>query len=165
VDRAEEARRTVITHRLIGAWFTCPPEADYAAAICKQFFEIDSVNVVSRGFSEEINFVGTEQHLTIAEYVFAHLLREFRWQWRHKRGRCKKRTQFLFGCYVALMRKLRERFARPAAAAGANELEISWSARRQEYIERVFGKLKTSPIGPKDTSGPRLFGDWKRARY
>lgn len=156
IDRAEEERRSVITHWEMGTWSNVPREADCAAAICREFFEISSITCMRRfgyGINEAtLNFIGTEHHLTIAKHVFEFLVREFRWQWRHKRGRVKKRDAFIWGCFVALFTKLERRFAKPAGA-GANELEVSWKARRQEYMDRVFGKTVTRAIAPKQTGG------------
>jgi hypothetical protein len=158
VDRAEEERRAEITHEAIGVWTKVPIEANCAASICNDFFETSSIIVVKQPSSfsswtiETLNLVGTEHHLTIATHIFKFLAREFRWQWRHKRGRCKKRKQFVWGCYCGLTRKLEGRFARPTVP-GANDLEISWKARRAKYIEDNFGKTRNVQLAPKEKGG------------
>jgi len=145
VDRIDQAREVVITHRSFGEWATEPPEALYAALICNRFFEVTSFNQVK--WTESRIVVGTENHLLVAEYVFKYLLHEFRWQWNHRRGRCKKRKQFIYGCFIALCQKLDERFAQPSQDTAA--LEVNWLAKRKKYIEENFGKLSTSSAAPK----------------
>ncbi|KAF0176484.1 MAG: hypothetical protein FD161_3023 [Limisphaerales bacterium] len=147
LDAAEARQASVIMHKQVGEWGKCPPEADYAAVICKSFFEVDTIT--SCGWTERMQFVGTAHHLEVAEYVFNFLLREFRWQWNHRRGRCRNRKQFLYGCMVALHTKLSARFAKPATEA----VEVSWKAKRQAYIAATFSKLTTTPLAPKQVGG------------
>lgn len=157
VDQADEQRRAEITHRVVAKWFMLPCEANYAVAIAKRFFEVDSITLCTPGFCEELVIVGTDQHIQIAEYIIAFLIREFRWQWNHRRGRCRNRKQFIYGCYISLYSKLSERFARPAKP-GSNELEVSWETKRREYIERVFGKdLTKASIAPKKQTGAAIW--------
>ncbi len=146
LDAAEERQASVITHKQVGEWGKCPPEADYAAAICKGFFEVDPIT--SSGWTERIQFVGTAHHIEVAEYVFNFLLREFRWQWNHRRGRCRNRKAFLYGCMIALFNKLEQRFAKPATGS---ELEVSWKAKRRSYIAEKWPKLTSNPLEPQKT--------------
>jgi hypothetical protein len=161
VDRAEDECRQVITHKAMDTWSDVPIEAHCATLICKSHFEISAITVVHRvpyfgDKVETLNFVGTEHHLVIATHVYDFLVREFRWQWRHRRGRCKKRKQFIWGCFCSLADKLEKRFARPSLS-GANELEISWTARRQKYIDEVFGKTKSTSVAPKEKGGAAMW--------
>ena len=38
VDREEQQRQMVITHRVVGEWTKMPPEAEFASLICQRFF-------------------------------------------------------------------------------------------------------------------------------
>jgi len=151
VEKAENQEPVRIAQRQVGEWASCPPEADYAAAICQRFFEVNPIHQC--GWSEKILFVGAELHLEIADYIFNFLVREFRWQWNKRRGRCKNRKQFIYGCFIALSNKLNARFARPG---GGTALEISWRAKREQYIKESFGELKTGSIAPKQKKGMAL---------
>lgn len=146
VDRVEQERQMVITHRAVGEWAKVPTEVEYASLICGRFFEV-SPFTRTRLWVEEMVFVGTEWHLQIAEYVFHFLVKEFRWQWNKRRGRCKKRKPFIYGCYVALYQKLAIRFERKTESEG---LEISWKAKREKYIAENFGEMTSSSVAPKD---------------
>lgn len=147
IDVADEKARIEITHRSVGEWAKEPPEATYAASICQRFFE---VHAHSRcGWTETKIFVGSPWHLDVAEYVFNFLIKEFRWQWNKKRGRCRNRKQFIYGCFVALFVKLEERFK----TAGQDGIEISWAAKREKYVADNFGELSHSKIAPRDKGG------------
>jgi len=152
MDQAEEQRRVEITHKIMGEWMKAPPEADYAALVCKNHFEVHAFK--RSGWTEKIVRVGTEWHLTVAEYIFKFLITEFRWQWNKKRGRCRNRKQFIWGCYIALAAKLRERFARPAN--GDRSLEISFAARRKKYIEDNFGQMENVTVSPASRKGAAI---------
>jgi hypothetical protein len=147
LDAQEEKKRLEITHKSVGHWTKIPCEALYASRICARFFEVNTIMIY--GFVEEEIFVGTAWHLEIAEYVFEFLIKEFRWQWNKKRGRCKKRKDFLYGCFVALRQKLCERFAREFPST---ELELSFSAKRAAYInERWPQNVTAKTVQPKGT--------------
>lgn len=156
IDLAEERQRSTITHRQVGEWAVCPYEATYASLICNRFFEIDSITRC--GWTEKMVFIGTEWHIQIAEYVFNFLIKEFRWQWNKRRGRCRNRRQFIYGCYNAIFTKLHLRFA--DEGNGPEGLEISWKAKRAKYLADNFGEVTTSSVKPKgerSTSAQRGF--------
>lgn len=144
LDAAEERERCAIMHKQVGEWGKCPPEADFALVVCKRFFEVDAVTHC--GWTERVEMVGTAHHIEVAEHVFHFLVREFRWQWNHRRGRCRKRKDFLYGCLVSLTQKLDARFARPAAGGA---LEVSWKAKRQAYMQERWPSAKTSSVAPQ----------------
>ena len=104
----------------------------------------------------------SELHIEIATYVFEFLIKEFRWQWNRRRGRCRNRKQFIWGAYLALACKLRERFERPSNAS--LELEISWDAKRRAYMEEQFGKTESASIAPKKKAGAAINRGWQAGR-
>lgn len=144
MDAADDQRKAAITHRTMGKWAVEPPEATYASLICQKFFEVDAIT--RSGWMEELVLVGTEWHLTLAEYVFRFLMHEFRWQWNKRRGRCRKRKEFIYGCYIALFSKLSARFEKPANGMA---LEISFKAKRDAYIKDNFSTLSSASAAPK----------------
>jgi Protein of unknown function (DUF2786) len=148
LDQADNPQLAAITHHVVGQWAFLPDEAAYASLICKRFFEVNPFERQCNWMAEMV-FVGTALHIELAEYVFNFLIKEFRWQWNRRRGRCRKRKQFIYGCYQALYTKLFTRFATPEGET-SSALEISFKARRAKYIEETFGEMTTSPAGPKD---------------
>jgi hypothetical protein len=118
----------------------------FASLICKKFFEVNALTVC--GFCEEtMTLIGTEHHLQIARYVLDFLTGEFRRTWNRKKGRCKKRKDFLWGCYVALDQKLSERFGSRGGATTA--VEVSWKAKRDAYMQETFGETKATDVRKK----------------
>jgi hypothetical protein len=149
VDLTDPSREIRITHRAFGEWASVPDEATYASLICKRFFEVSPFES-GKLFIRHIIFVGTDQHITIAGYVFEFLIGEFRRAWtRRANKRLKKRKAFIYGCYVAVFSKLLERFERPQSNQPELALELSLSARREKYIEENFGEMSSSKIAPK----------------
>lgn len=147
VDQAEAERRSRLTDIEVERWTQIPLEASCAAFICEEFFEVNYLSV-GLPWQSALQFIGTEHHLAIAEHVFKFLLREFRWQWRHKRGRCKNRQQFIWGCYAGLVTKLRARSAQPEVE-GSKAIEISWKARRDQYVKDKWGETTSRSVAPK----------------
>lgn len=140
---AADAPPVIVTERVVGEWGRQPHEAEFAAIVCAEFFEVDPVT--SSGLTDRLVFVGTERHLEIAEHVFKFLCREFRWRWEHQRGRCRNRREFLFGCMAALLMKLRARNAH-AAPRQTEALEVSLAAKRDAFKREKFPNLKSTPI-------------------
>jgi len=155
LDAPEEMKRNEIRHKVVGQWAVTPPEAQYASLICTNFFEVSAITgaefIKHRWMVVETEImVGTEWHLQVAEYVFNFLIKEFRWQWNKRRGRCKNRKQFMWGIYLGLRRKLRERFASERVTT---ELEISFSAKRDAYMKEQWPKQTTHSITPQKNKG------------
>jgi len=145
LETDEQNPESVITHKVVGKWATVPDEAVYASLVCAEFFEVESFRL--RGFlDQELVFVGLDHHIQVAEYVFGFLKGEFSRQWNWNRGRMKKRKQFIWGCYMGLMGKLRERFAAPPS----NGLVVAWKAKREKYIAETWGEMTSSSAAPKE---------------
>jgi hypothetical protein len=155
LDVEDERNRVEITHRTFGEWTSIPCEADYAALICEEHFEVSTIAL--NGWTEKKVFVGTEWHLQIAEYIFNFLIKEFRWQWNKKRGRCKKRKLFMWGCYIALSRKLQAQFARTNPSTA---LEISFKAKRADYMKGQWPKSTKGIVSPEQKKGAALHRGW-----
>lgn len=153
-DVSEEdtaARLVVITHRIMGEWSKEPTEAFHAGLICRRFFNISTFAQV--GWTEKRIFVGTELDLDIAAYVFNCCVNEFRHAWNKRRGRCKKRAEFIYGCYVGLFTKLKERFPKLFEPAHeGNALVVSMLEKRRQYIEEHFGPMETKSVQAKNTN-------------
>ena len=158
LDQADDQRRAEITHREVGHWAKTPPEADYASLICKRFFEVSPLST-HKLWLEQIVFIGTPLHIDLAEYVFKFLVHEFRWQWNKKRGRCKNRKQFIYGCYQAVFTKLYTRFLVDAPEE-TSALELSFKARREAYMKEQFGETKSNNITPKNKTSAALNRGW-----
>lgn len=133
-----------IAHRMVGEWAIVPCEAHYAAQICQSFFNINSLEGESVWCSR-LYFIGTDVDLDVAGYAFKFLIREFRWQWNHRRGRCRKRTDFIWGVYCGLGAKLKERFGKQEATG----IVVHQASKRAAYIKQEWGKTESSSIAPK----------------
>lgn len=149
LDVEEDRKRNEMAHRTVGEWVSQPPEAGYASNICTAFFEVSAI-ILSGSFTEQRVFVGTAWHLDIADCVFKFLIKEFRWQWNKKRGRCKKRAAFMYGCYIGLFGKLHERFGSPNET---NALQVSFKAKREAYMEEQWPNAETVKSKPKNLGG------------
>jgi hypothetical protein len=145
------AAEQAITHRTIGDWANIPCEVLYAAQICTRFFNVHSITLVKIWHSEMV-FIGTDSDLDITGCVFKFLVREFRWQWNHRRGRCRKRVDFLSGAYCGLFSKLNERFG--SRSPSTEGLVLHHAAKRGRDIEIRDG-LKPAP---QAEPAPRLNG-------
>lgn len=155
LDTQEEMKRNEITHMVVGEWSRMPAEATYASVICTRFFEVNSITLA--GFFEQEVFVGTQWHLQIAEYIFKYLVKELRWLWNKKRGRCKKRTEFIYGSYRALLVKLLDRFKREF---DSTELEISFAAKREAYLKAHWPAHTTSSLPAPKNTGAAIHHGW-----
>jgi hypothetical protein len=133
IELAAERPSMVITERTVGEWAAMPIEASLAAMVCVKHFEVSQITL--KGWMEKEVFIGLDWHLDIAEHVFCFLIKEFRWHWNHRRGRCRNRKEFIHGAWLALMGKLAERFR---ARDGECGLEISWKAKRQQYLDEHY---------------------------
>jgi Protein of unknown function (DUF2786) len=155
LEQQENDRAQEIMEKCVGEWFAEPCEACFAALICSSFFEVETL--VIQGYSERRVFIGTPMHVEIAQYIFGFLLKEFRWQWNRRRGRSRKRSVFIYGCFVALSRKLEDRFQPPEQPAQMElSLMVSLRARRQAFLKQKYPGTTSSLITPKNMSGVSL---------
>lgn len=136
-------------------------EIKYAALIAQQFFNVSIFTrrrtAVVKGWPTIVaamTFVGTEWDRQIGIYVFRFLVGHFRREWKTKRGRCRNRQAFMYGMYVGLGTKLRER--QPARVAGPGLMRIERSlARRDVYLKKHFPAIvheSARPDGDADAA-------------
>lgn len=126
-------------------------ECKYAMLIAKWFFNVSPFlnnfwNAL-RGTYYGITFVGTEWDRQIAIYVYSFLIRHMRREWRDKRGRCRNRQAFMYGMYVGIWSKLKERQPKPIQQPGIVPVNHAL-ARRNDYIAKLFGKLAGTDVKP-----------------
>ncbi len=151
VDNVGNPDLVKLTHRTVGEWARVPDEGVYASLICQRFFEIKALET-HRLFMAQMVFIGTEQHITIAEYVFEFLRGEFSRAWNRRRNkRIKARKRFIYGCYIGLLQKLAARFEKSDASSTA--LVVSLAAKREAYLKENFGETKTNSVAPKNVNG------------
>lgn len=154
IDLDESPAALAIKHEVFGTWAKCPPEAEYAGAILKRFFNLSILH--QQGYVTKIIAAGTDLHLQIGRYIFDFLLGEFRRAWTRRRGRCKNRKQFIYGCFCALYQKLREQHTLEEKTMA---LQISARSKREQYLKDNFGDLSTSSLEPKQRrSAARHYG-------
>lgn len=161
LDQADRNREIQIIHQCFGQWTAMPDEATYASLICRKFFEVSPFES-GRHFLRIMIVVGTEQHLTIARYVFDFLMGEFRRAWnRRPNKRIKKRKAFMHGIFQALFTKLYFRFEDTKPPQLELALEISFKARRNKYISENFGEMGTSAIKPRNIANAAANAGWQ----
>jgi hypothetical protein len=163
LDLTDPARPTIITHKKVGEWSRLPDEALYASLICKRWFEVLPVTE-SNGITQRMQFIGTDLHIEIAEYVFQFLVGEFRRCWNRRRSRTKKRKTFIFGAYCALRSKLEERFSPDSSPSARTDLAISWKAKRTEYLKTHFAGAYSTGVAPKEKRSVALHAGFAAGR-
>ncbi len=156
---SERPEAAPILHKEVGEWSAIPPEAKYAASVCQCFFDVSKLTVT--GYSSRIVLIGTAHHLEIATYIYTFLKREFSRMWTQRRGRSRKRTVFIYGCYLAVKKNLEQRLESAPQPESANALAISLSGRRDKYIADTFGQTVSMSIAPKDMKGTALSKGWR----
>ena len=144
--------RDAITNRVLGTWSKIPQEAALAGRIVRNFFDV--LIVTQEGYQCQIYGVGTASQLDIAEYVFRFVVDEFRRQWNHKRGRCRKRADFMQGLYDGLRVKMyldvqRLKAREPEVEAGHSAIVLDQEAAQRAHFEAHFGKLTTTQVKPR----------------
>ena len=152
VNPDEEERERPITHvdEILGARIQF--ECKYAALVCHQFFHVEVFAGRNGDGKFKLTFVGTEWDQQIALYVYRFLVRHFRYEWTHNRGRLRNRQAFLWGMYLGLCSKLREKNPEHSDAHGLVHLERAL-VRRQQYVKDRFGDLSSSSVKPDDDAG------------
>ena len=135
-----------------GARIQC--ECRYAGLVCVQFFNVEVFSTTLEGhwrqarrvYRYALRFVGTDWDRKVAVYVFFFLAGHFRREWKSRRGRCRSREQFMWGMYLGLCRKLRERQPKPLESAAL--VHTGRQLARRNYIDRHFGKLDSHSVEP-----------------
>lgn len=158
VNPDEEAEKPV-THEdeVLGSRMSW--ESKYASLVCKQFFNVSVFKSVNAERTKYVlRFVGEEWDIQIAIYVYRFLCGHFRREWTTKRGRCRNRQAFLYGMFVGLCSKLRER--QPATVQQPGIIAVDRRlARRENYIKQHFGELDSKPVAPDgDASKAKWLG-------
>lgn len=148
-DDESEQRERPIGHedQILGArvqW-----ECKYAMLIAQAFFNVTTfIRSDCRRHNGRfrrlkcVAFVGTEWDRQVAVYVYTFLCRHMRREWATKRGRCRNRQAFMYGMYVGIHSKLRERQPQPATGSALVPVDKAL-ARRDKYVEENFGELKS----------------------
>ena len=121
-------------------------ECKYAMLLVQIFFNVNPfLNTFTRSNPwrrvQGITFVGTELDRQIATYVYGFLVGHMRREWRTKRGRCRNRQAFMYGMYLGIHSKLRERQPKAVNQAGLVLVDRAL-ARRDKYVEDNFGALR-----------------------
>jgi hypothetical protein len=131
-------------------------ESRYAGMICDEFFKVRVFKAVTedrRHYS--MRFVGEEWDRQIAIYVYRFLCGHFRREWATRRGRCRNRHAFMWGMYIGLTSKLRER--QPVPQEAGIIIAERGLIRRNQYIDERW-QLKNSSAAP---DGDASQAKWK----
>lgn len=161
VNPDDEQRERPIGHEteIIGARIQW--ECKYAMLVARDFFKvspfINRTYSFVRGWHYGITFVGEEWDRRIAIYVYEFLVGHMRREWRAKRGRCRNRQAFMYGMWIGITSKLRERQPREAAGPGLVPVNRALDLRRH-YIARHFGELESQDMQP---DGAAEAAKWK----
>jgi hypothetical protein len=143
-----EDEREPITHlAAMGKISRLQIEVKYAALIVQQFFNINAF-ASQDYYKKNIIFVGTEVDIEIAKYVFNYLIKQFRYEWNHNRGRLRNRQSFMEGMYEGICRKL-YRVGRELKQTEGLIL-VDRSAERKDYLQKQFSDLKSEKVKPKN---------------
>lgn len=121
-------------------------ECKYAALLADRFFNVSTFTDRSKEPCR-ITFVGTDWDTQIAVYVYHYLVGHMRREWKARRGRCRNRQAFMFGMYIGISSKLRQRQPLSPQQPGLIRVDQALQ-RRQDYITKHFGDLKSSSIKP-----------------
>jgi hypothetical protein len=133
-------------------------ECKYAALIADRFFNVSTFT--NRGAMPfRITFVGTDWDTQIAVYVYHFLVGHFRREWKTKRGRCRDRQSFMWGMYIGLSSKLRDRQPPTAQQPGLIQVDRALQ-RRTEYIGLHFGEMKSVAVTPDSNSTAARYRGW-----
>jgi len=138
-------------------------ECRYASLVCDQFFNIRVFKTVDESHTKYVlRFVGEEWDRMIALYVYRFLCGHFRREWTIHRGRCRNRKAFLWGMYLGLCQKLRDR--QPQMQEAGIVLADRALARRDDYIAKNWGQLKTSKATPDGDASAARYRGWLAGR-
>lgn len=124
-------------------------ECIYAAQICDKFFNVRAFQAVNEAHTKYVmRFVGTGWDTQIAIYVYTFLCGHFRREWatRKRKRRLRNRQAFMWGMYLGLAAKLRERQPEVVQEPGIVLLNRGL-ARCNAYIAARW-ELKSENIQP-----------------
>jgi len=143
-----------IEERSVGEWVVMPDEAKFASIICRRFFEVNALQL-SEWCQARMIFAGLPHHLEIAEHVFQFCVAEFRRAWNRRTSKTKMRKKFIYGVYLGLHTKLnaleQARIARASAVPNGAKplsLQISWEAKRDQYMQQHYPGSESRKIAP-----------------
>lgn len=159
----EQLRESPITHQdeVHGARVSW--ESRYAAMICDSFFRVRAFKAVNNSRTKYvIRFVGEEWDIQIAIYVYRFLCGHFRREWNAKRGRLRKRRAFMWGMYLGLAQKLRERQPKEKPEAALMRFERAL-LRRDQYIAARW-EVTSNKASPDDDSAKARYRGWLAGR-
>lgn len=151
VNPDEESQERPIGHKdaVHGARVQC--ECQYSGLVCSQFFSVNVFQSVTEDRTKYcMRFVGTDWDTQIAIYVYHFLTGHFRREWKARRGRCRNRQAFMWGMYLGLCRKLRERQPLPVQQPGLIPVDRQLQ-RRDQYISERW-KIKSESCEPDTDS-------------
>lgn len=152
-----ESREVPITHCDEPHGSRVSWESRYAGMIVDQFFKVRAFKSVSEDCRQYVlRFVGEEWDIQIAIYVYRFLCVHFRREWNTRRGRCRNRQAFMWGMYLGVCSKLKER--QPAEQPAGIVLAGRGLIRRDQYIAERW-ELKSCDVEPDgDASAARWAG-------
>ncbi len=123
-------------------------ECTYAGLVCDRFFNVKVFQAVTEDRTKYcMRFVGTDWDTQIAIYVYHFLIGHFRREWKTRRGRCRNRQAFMWGMYLGLCQKLRERQPLPVQEPGLIRVDRQL-ARRNQYVQERWGELAKESCTP-----------------
>lgn len=147
-------------------------ECRYAALICHCFFHVNTFTRWHGAFVKEgtwnrgaycITFVGTAWDTEIAIYVYNFLVGHFRREWKTRRGRCRNRQAFMYGMYLGISSKLRER--QPATVQQSGIIQVDRQLqRRNDYLATNFGELTSNSVTPDGDAAAARNRGWVAGR-
>lgn len=147
-------------------------ECRYAALICHCFFHVNAFSRWRGSFIKDglwnrggycLTFVGTAWDTEIALYVYHFLVGHFRREWKTRRGRCRNRQAFMYGTYLGISSKLRER--QPATVQQSGIIQVDRQLqRRNDYLAKHFGKLSSVDLNPDGDATAAKNAGWVAGR-
>lgn len=157
----DEQSRCLIEHANIQDLKRVQIECKLAAMIINSFFNIRTL-LSQRYESSVIIFIGTKSDIEIARYIYTFIIRSFRYQWNHNRGRLRNRNAFLQGMYLGLCSKLRAQMPRTDNPAAL--IYLSHNTALLKYKEEKFPETTEQRIVDRDASKAKSEGylrGWK----
>ena len=138
-------------------------ESRYASLVVNQFFKVRVFQSVNDNQTKYVlRFVGEEWDRQIALYVYRFLCGHFRREWKTKRGRCRNRQAFMYGMYLGLCGKLRDR--QPEVQQAGIIRADRALARRNQYIAEHFGELDSESVKPDGDAAQARYRGWLAGR-
>lgn len=132
-------------------------ESKYAALVVSQFFKVSVFRAVNGERTKYVHrFVGEGWDIQIATYIYRFLCGHFRREWKTRHGRCRNRQSFMWGMYLGICQKLRDRQPLTEQAPGLIKADRALVCRNK-YIQEHWGDLQSNDVKPD--------GDAAAARY